>query len=402
MKSFRILFLLVIFLFYVASCKKKNLDINFNSTVGTNTDASVASLQNLDLSAGELNVIELPSSVDQKIRTVFKWYTYVQAPNGKPIHLLGQDQWTIEQMAYTRSVMEHYLTSIPLLIYGDKTIVANNIADANGAMTMYNTKASNSAPVTGQDLQANETVAIGTPEYLDGSVRNAALEEILHFVHDYGLSKAYPGFQSELETTTINAINNQLFFPWGNLPVADYDNEHLASFNDAYWGATEHGDNSLPYLFLSREACKAGDPLSTSLMNGFLPEYFASTVYVSAQFSGTFYLTKNPSLRYTSQSQYYKDVQLLGTESSNLYGNVLNNHLTGNTSDNELWGGIGDDILNGAEGNDIAIYNGPSSEYSIGTSNGITTIIDSSDNRDGTDVLSNIEWARFSDQVINL
>lgn len=345
-------------------------------------------------------VVELPSSVDQSIRNVFKWYTKVEAPNGKPIHLLGQDQWTIEQMAYTRSIMEHYLTNIPSLPYGFKDEIANTIANKNAAMTMYNTTASNSAPVTGQDLQANETVAVGTAEYLDGSVRNAAFEEILHFVHDYGLAETYPEFQTLLEEATTFAINNQIFSPWAMLPVADFDNEYWASFNDAYWGTTEQSDNNLPYLFLSREACINGDSRGTELMNDFLPDYFAATVYVSASFSGDFYLTKDQSLRYSSQSQYYKDVTLLGNNKNNLYGNQLDNTLTGNKADNLFIGGGGNDKIDGDAGNDKVLYDGNRSEYSITVEEGFIKVSDHNNQRDGIDSLYNIEEAVFPDTTI--
>ena len=399
MRNIFIVIIIIIALF--SSCKKEHNSINFSSQNEFNSDASVASLQNLDVSTGELNVIPLPTTVDKGIRDVFKWYTMLKAPNGKPIHFLGQDNWTIEQMAYVRSVLEHYLTTDLSLTYGDKRQVANTIANNNGTMTMYNTDAA-TAPVTGQDLQANETVMVGSPEYLDGSVRNAAFEEILHFVHDHGMAATYPSFQAELETQTLNAINNQMWIAWTNLPVADYDNEYLASFNDAYWGLTEFNQNNTPYLFLSREAAAAGDPMGTILMNKYQPKYFAATVNVSSSFSGSFVLTKTASLNYTSQSQYYKNVQLLGSNNNNIIGNNLENYLRGNSGNNELTGGNGNDTLNGLSGSDIAVYTGNYSEYSLITNGGQSIITDLNPNRDGIDVLIDIEKMRFLDVVVDL
>ena len=305
-------------------------------------------------------------------------------------------------MAYARSVMQHYLTNVSGIAYGNKHAVANEIANNNGAMTMYNTEAASNSPVTGQDLQANETVAVGTSAYLGGSTRNAALEEILHFVHDYGLSKVYPSFQTELEAASIYGMDNQIFIPWANLPVADYDNEYWASFNDAYWGATEKRGNDLPYLFLSREACKAGDALGSALMQKFLPNYFTSLLYVSNTFQGTFYLTKQSNLSYTSQSQYYKDVSLWGNQSSNLFGNDWDNNLYGNSGNNELKGGEGNDKLDGRDGIDKALYNGPLADYTITNMGSSTLITDNNSSRDGTDTLVNIEHVTFADQTINL
>ena len=384
------------------ACKKDTIKADYTSQIEKNTDQAVASLQNLDVSTGTLAIIELPSSVDQAIRNEFKWYTHVKAPNGKPIHILAQNEWTIEQVVYTKSVMEHYLTSINGIKYGQKDRVANAIANNNGAMTMYNTKAGSDRSITGQDLQATETVSIGTPDFLNLSVRNAALEEILHFVQDYGLVEAYPSFQEELNVATSNALNNQLFIPWSALPVADYDNELLAAFNDSYWGAIDNSVTDNPYLYNSREACEKGDPLTTRLMKDFLPEYFAAKLHISATFVGTFYMSKNVDYPYTNQSQYFKDMQLLGDNDSNLYGNKFGNELTGNNANNELMGGIGDDVLDGLNGFDKALFTGKYTEYKIEKIDGKTTVTDLVNDRNGVDELKNMEEMVFSDQTIQL
>ncbi len=399
--------LIIIGLVSLTSCKKDSIKANYKSKVQGNSDAAVASLQNINNLADKLGVVELPAIVDSKIRSTFKWYTQYTAPNGKRIHMLAQSGWTKEQVAYTRTVLAHYLTNDLSVFYGNKDAVANNIAKSNGAMTMFDsesTKSNNESGINGQDLQATETVAIGTPEYLDASVRNAALEEILHFVHDLGISPAFPSFQKELEQATANAIDNRIFIPWNKLPVADYDNENLAGFNDAYWGLLEHKtslDN--PYLFLSREAAAVGDPLNTNLMQKFLPKYFTSSVFIASTFSGTFFMTKNSNLVYTNQSQYYKDARLVGQLNSNLSGNDWPNKLEGNSGNNELTGGKGDDVLDGGEGTgDIAIFSGVRSEYIISTIGFKTTIEDNIIERDGVDVLLGIEKAKFSDQTVNL
>ncbi|MCJ8291656.1 MAG: hypothetical protein HRT58_04975 [Crocinitomicaceae bacterium] len=392
--SFQILACLLIL---VSSCKKDSIKANYTSKVQGNSSAAVASLQTINTNSSELGVVELPSSVDSKIRSTFKWYTQVTAPNGKRIHLLAQSNWTIEKVAYTRSILEHYLTNDNSIIYGNKDEVANSIANQNGAMTMFNdanSVSNNSSGVNGQDLQADETVAVGSPEYLNQSVRNAAFEEILHFVHDLGISPVFPEFQKELETATANAVDNHIFIPWGGLPVADYDNELLAACNDTYWGLIEYNTStSTPYLFHSREAAIAGDPLTSSVLEKFLPKHFTSILYISSEFSGTFSMTKTSGELYTNESQYYKNVQLLGSASSSILGNDLNNSLTGNSGDN---------MLDGGSGTDTAIFSGDYLDYTILNSGGVATITDNVSNRDGTDQLTNIEKAQFTDQTINL
>jgi Ca2+-binding RTX toxin-like protein len=397
MKDLFKIFALSLFTLSIVGCKKDSIKANYSSKVQGNADASVASLQSINTSSGELGVVELPSTVDAKIRATFKWYTQVTAPNGRRIHMLAQSNWSVEKVAYTRTVLEHYLANNNSIIYGNKDEVANSVANQNGAMTMFNdanSVSNNSSGVTGQDLQADETVVIGSSEYLNQSVRNAALEEILHFVHDLGISSTYPQLQKELETATANAVDNHIFIPWGGLPVADYDNELLAAYNDAYWGLVEYKtttDN--PYLFLSREAAIAGDPLSTSVLEKFLPKYFTSTMSISSDFSGTFSLVQTAGDPYTNESQYYKNVQLIGSLSSSILGNDLDNSFTGNAGNNTLDGG---------SGVDVAVFSGNFSEYSITTIGGTTSIVDGVSNRDGADELINIEKAQFLDQTINL
>lgn len=385
----------IVFIF--SSCKKESIKANYKSQVQGNTATAVSSIQNLDISNDVIGVIELPTSVDSKIRSTFKWYTKVTAPNGKPIHLLAQNNWTKEKVAYTRTVLENYLTSDLTLIYGNKTEVANNIANSYGAMTMFNdanSVSSNNSGINGQDLQADETVAVGSPEYLDLSVRNAALEEILHFVHDLGLSITFPQFQKDLESATAYSIDNYFFVPWSGLPVADYDNELLAAFNDSYWGTTEHNAGlDKPYVFLSREASEVGDIQTTNLMRSLLSPYMQSTQLISSSFNGTFYLTKTSSLPYSNQSQYYKSIKLLGENNSNVEGNSLDNSFTGNKGNNSF---------NGLLGTDNVYFSGSFSEYTIVTSGAVTTVSDNIGNRDGEDKLTAIEVITFSDTIIHL
>ena len=257
-----------------------------------------------------------------------------------------------------------------------------------------NSVKSNSSGINGQDLQADETVAVGSPEYLDLSVRNAALEEILHFVHDLGLSPIFPQFQKELENATAYTIDNQIFTPWSGLPVADYDNELLAAFNDSYWGTIEHKAGlGNPYLYASREASEAGDILTTSLMHRFISPYFLSTQLIASSFDGVFYLTKSNSLPYTNQSQYYKSVRLLGSNNSSIEGNNLDNSFIGNKGNNSI---------DGKSGTDNVTFSGSFSEYTIVTTGSVTTVTDNTTGRDGEDKLTDIETMIFSDTIIHL
>ena len=68
------------------------------------------------------------------------------------------------------------------------------------------------------------------------------------------------------------------------------------------------------------------------------------------------------------------------------------------SGDDILTGGGGDDVIDGGGGNDIAVFHGAVSDYTV-TANpdGSFSIEDLVVNRDGIDLLSNIELLRFSD-----
>ena len=91
----------------------------------------------------------------------------------------------------------------------------------------------------------------------------------------------------------------------------------------------------------------------------------------------------------------------------NLKGTAYDDTLTGNSLDNHIDGGAGDDILKGLGGNDtidgglgshnIAVFRGVISDYTVTLREDGTgfRIEDKVQNRDGVDILNNIEYLRF-------
>lgn len=94
-----------------------------------------------------------------------------------------------------------------------------------------------------------------------------------------------------------------------------------------------------------------------------------------------------------------RDATLTGDNNSNLRGNFRDNKLSGNRGDNVLSGGKGNDTLDGGGGEDTAIFSGPFADYRIEKRTGSIIVEDRVVNRDGTDVLFNVEKLRFEDHV---
>lgn len=86
-----------------------------------------------------------------------------------------------------------------------------------------------------------------------------------------------------------------------------------------------------------------------------------------------------------------------------LAGNSGGNELIGNSGDNVLEGKGGDDILDGKGGVNTAVFTGSRADYTITRqADGSFIVTDNTVGRDGTDTLTNIKYARFSDDVVDL
>ncbi|PIE51066.1 MAG: hypothetical protein CSA38_00110 [Flavobacteriales bacterium] len=308
--------------------------------------------------------------------------------------------------------MEHYLTNYPGSQYGaDKSAVANKMAENNAILCLLNGQddGNNSVgnQVSGQPLYQNEIQVEGHSWYMnqDYTHRDAAFEEILHFVHDNGigidgantLPGAAPAYQAEIRAAQQNALSNNL---WGIgqdswIQELTQENslsqEYFASVVDSYyglWGAwTESATHGMwgMYVGKTRADMQTDDPMGYALMNNkFFHPYLTYNAQISASLNGNFSLKFDTSKPYTHHSRYLKDVTLLGTNNNTVTVNEMDNKITGNSGTNTV------------------IFSGTSTEYTVNTANDVTTVTDNTANRDGVNTLTKIEKLQFTDTTINL
>ena len=83
----------------------------------------------------------------------------------------------------------------------------------------------------------------------------------------------------------------------------------------------------------------------------------------------------------------------------NAIGGSGNDTLIGNDANNSLTGGAGNDIIDGGAGIDTAIYSGVRTSYIVTPTTSGFTITSAAE---GTDTVSNVEFAKFFDQTIAL
>jgi len=392
-------------------------------------EAEAVTLPEIDISGSPNGIVTLPDNVPSAISDIFVKYTKILAPNGKPIHFLAQKAWTDVQIAHARNVLSYLLEDFPGSEYGNnKSIIANKMADRKATMVLFNTpeelqKAFDTplreVDLSMQDLRANECPAEGTEDYMNHITRDAAYEEIWHLVHDNGVKLLLPDMIAEMRQANDTAAEKG-WKAWPEDEPQEHPNEYVGVLIDNYldlwtvrpkkYEGRDIGPEDVPdntshfgrYFANSREKLKNQDPLGYALFNKFFHPYLTYTPILPEDFEGTFSLAFDESLIYTYKSQHLINVTLAGSNNAELIGNAYGNKLTGNKGDNMLTGGAGNDTLDGGEGKDIAVFAGAYSEYTIIKNEGYYTITDSKEDRDGADVLKNIEELKFSDRVFNL
>jgi Ca2+-binding RTX toxin-like protein len=110
---------------------------------------------------------------------------------------------------------------------------------------------------------------------------------------------------------------------------------------------------------------------------------------VDSSFKGDFYMIRKVNKPYTFKSQYLQNLSLTGKNDNNIIANDLDNVLMGNSGTNRFNGGKGEDVLQ---------LRGKLSEYNIKINNGIAVIEDTVKNRDGVNIMVNIETIRATDK----
>ena len=374
-----------------------------------------------DIQEGEvLGISTVPTSFGTSYSNKFCKYTSVEASNGKSIGIFAQDKISNEQLIRAKSILEFYLSDLPGSLYGsDKTSVANTMADNGAKLLLLNGSddGTNSPTLDGQPLYDTELVVEGTTAYINNDYanhRDAAFEEILHLMHDYGIGTsgpwaapgALPLFTASIDTARINAMTNSLWptasvDTWVTQWIAELkkegslSQEYLASVIDSYygyWGAdtTNQGGMGGIYIAKTRDDVTAKDPMGMSVVNEFFNPVVTYMVRIDSKFEGDFSLTFNIASPYTHKSQYLVNAQLTGSLDSNLIGNEHNNTLSGNAGTNNI---------DGLAGLDTAVFQGKYQEYSVNVLGDSVLVQDSVSDRNGLVTLSNIEQLTFSDKA---
>ncbi|KZZ45927.1 hypothetical protein A3759_08240 [Thalassolituus sp. HI0120] len=364
----------------------------------------------------ELNMITHHANPDKAINGLFTQYSWVNAANKKPIHIFAAESVAPLQIAKARAVMQHYLTNGAALKNKDK--MSTKLGDNQASLFMFATQQDSEAAFDGslgqsplahhgQDLYASEVFVEGTQNYLKRSQaegRDATYEEILHLVQGHGLAPAEKALQDRIVSLANQALADKSWNPsqedvnqWtaetGQNGYNSLNFEYLAAAVEGFYGLWGYSDRGLDgYLGTTRAAQQQKDPQGLALIREVWPSYIATSMPISAGFEAgqTFSLQYNPDLEYSSQSQYLQHVHLTGSNNSHILGNEQQNTLQGNAGDNRIDGAAGD--------RDVAVFAGLQQEYRVYQQGNEWHVVDSVTDRDGHDVLVNVEFLNFRDK----
>ncbi len=364
----------------------------------------------------ELGITAVPEEMGRQYTDAFDRYTEIIAPNGGAIRIVAQNRITNEQIIRSRNILKHYLTNVPETLYGnEKSAVADRMAENGAVLALLNYRddGSNKTRIHAQYLFEEELPVEGDTWYIENQYeehRDAAFEEILHLVHDYGIGVdgnggnpgALPEYQKKIRAAQETAYNQGIWAVGmspnhGQFREWSIENsltqEYLASVIDSWyglWGAwidplipesTERGMWGF-YLPKTRREVEDEDPEGCLIAKMFFPEYLSYNARIDPSFSGIFHLEFDKSIPYTYKSQYLKDITLTGTLDSSISVNPLNNVLTGNS------------------GNNAVIFSGSHSEYSVMKQHDEYLVTDKVIKRDGTNKIKGFEKLVFIDKTI--
>ena len=389
----RILYISLFFLFVAATCKQEEIS------------------PQADILSPELGIEAVPAHLGKAYVRNFDRYTKVLTPDGGAIHIVAQNRISNEQIIRCRSILEHFLRDYPGSKYGsNKAAIANQMAKNEATLVLLNGRddGSNKVRVKGQSLFEEEIQVEGNSWYVDQSYENhrdAAYEEILHLVHDYGIGvdgpNSSPGaaadFQTEIRAAQVEALSKEI---WGKgapdwIEELSKENslsqEYLASLIDSYyglWGAwTGSEDRGMWGIYAAKRREDIGkvDPLGEALMDKkFFHPYLTYNARIDATFSGTFSMKYDPNVPYSHHARYLKDIHLLGENPIDVRVNEWDNDITGNAGTNTV------------------IFSGKYEEYEISSEGEDTRVKDLQSERDGNNLLRKVEKLQFQNKSISL
>jgi M6 family metalloprotease-like protein len=376
----------------------------------------------IDITEDTLGIVTLPDYVDSRISAVFEKYTHLELAENVVIPILAQEEVTTNQILHVKKILKEFLTDVPGSDWGENKIaIINAVSMSNAFLALLNDESEYENPdvqflfdsgAKGQDILGTEIFHEGTNAYMNSSSRDATYEEVLHFVHNYGIVNTLPSMQLAIDQAMNSAVSNGIYVPLPDVPIEDQDDEYFALVMEVYFGLWAHDPEQngwaggLEYHFTNRQQMSDGDSLGAQIARDFFGQSLRYMAELPYDFEGLFSMSFNPSLDYTNRSRYLQNVKVLGENDVDIIGNDLRNIVFGNSGSNHFTGKGLDDYFDGSEGIDRIIFSGDYGEYAIFESADWNDykpfVVDLFFNRDGADTLLRVEEMDFNGIIYSL
>lgn len=395
-----------------------------NDTTPPADTGPAASLAGIDTSSDPDGIVDLPASVDARIRAVFARYTQLTAPSGERLHFLAQPGVSDELLFRTRGMLRQHLFDVEGTALGaDKSATFDAIAEGDTAVCVIADAASydpSDAAIAdfqalfgdaARTVDASAMVMEATPAYLQPAPAiDPTLGATAVIVAERGLADAAPAFALALRAASDAAVLAGTYRPAAGLSAAEVDAAYLALAVDVYygiWGHDPRGDGTAgeagEYDFHLRTQMELGDPAGVALIESFFKPTHRYPAYLDTAFAGTFEMAFDPVLPYTHRSRYLERAGLRGMATARINGNALDNLFIGNDAATVFEGRGGNDGIDAGGGNDVLVFSGPQADYIVTTPDPtITRVEDTEMNRDGIDDMRGVTRLQFSDGVLDL
>ncbi|MEL6714110.1 MAG: hypothetical protein AAFP86_10065 [Planctomycetota bacterium] len=385
------------------------------------------SLETIDLTGAQLGIVDLPAGVDPRIAAVFARYTAATTRSGARVHLLAASGIPDELLFRTRAILAQHLGDVDdptstvdkgavedamtardatLAVVADAGAWDTSDPDVAAAVDLF----ADSLEVVRADrmvLEASAGYVLPSPD-IDGTHGDTAA-----FVLRQGVAAAEPGFATELDAATSDAVVDGRFVPPAGLDADRVDDAYLALALDVYYGVWGHdprgdgmaGDAEVgEYAFHTRAGMVAGDPQLVAALERFFPGRNTFPAFLSDDFAQTFEMEFSAVLPYTHRSQYLERVGVRENgQVARVNGNALDNVFVGNAGANVFEGRGGNDVAEMGGGDDAVFFEGPRADYTI-TEIGPNTwrVEDNALNRDGIDDVRGAARLEFADGTVFL
>jgi len=272
--------------------------------------------------------------------------------------------------------------------------------------------------VTDGNQVVNSSISGGVTAF-NAAQQSACLSQLAYISQLTGItfSAAVSGATADLHFADTNIVSgastsglcswNYNYFNNGANTVTSYVAVAYVYLDNVEWGTQNAtpASGSQGYETLLHELGHAlglkhpfdGSPVLPSAMNN------TANSIMSYTHSGGSYSTFSPfdvaALKWIYGGDGLGGSLGVSTAAVYLAGTSAGDTLTGGSGNDKLEGLAGNDTLNGGAGADTAVYSGDRASYVVtATASGFTI----SGTAEGTDTLTNVEYARFSDQTVTL